>query len=147
MAYRDQIGTTRMVSISGRVTKGLPVMPEHHLHDVSVELAAKENNGDFLRLADPAEGLNFEIPAAAFLGWLDSAGTAIEFLKDLQRIAETEDGGPLLTYRVSWSHFEGVLAEREDAFATALKEKTQGWNALNLDEVFFDFFEKPSIGA
>lgn len=142
MATRDQINSTRPVSIYGSVIKNLSTMPQHPLHDVSMALATEQNNAAFLRLAQPVEGLHIEVPAAALLGWLDGAGLTSEFLRDLQCISQTKSGEPLLTAWVPWPRFEESLARAGGHLTGDLRVKVKDWREHRLDEVYFDFFKR-----
>jgi hypothetical protein len=137
-----RIDTTRPMMVHASVTRNLATMPSHPMHDISVRMAQQTQNPAFLRMADPVEGSDFSGPAAPFLEWLlNESNCAAEFFEDLQCISETDKGEPLLTTWLSASRFSAML---EDGLGVAvideLSARTKEWHALEMDEVYFDFY-------
>lgn len=140
----NRIDQDRPVGIYGSITRDLSKMPDDPMHEVAMKLAREQGNAAFLRMATPAEGAKIEVSARSFLGWLDGSGLAGEFLRDLQGMAETDKGEPLLTSWVSWSRFWAAVSSTKGTVSEAIRRQAEDWQSLGLDEVYFDFYEKPT---
>ena len=85
--------------------------------------------------------INFLVSSPSFIG---------DFDENLQCIAETKEGEPLLTGWLSLARFREILAEVErdpalaghpvQAVIAQLRAETQGWTEAEVDEVYFDGF-------
>lgn len=142
-----EIDQDRTVMLYGSITRDLSAMSKHPMHEIATKLAGETGNSAFTRLADPVRNAAIEIPAKDFLEWLEASGLSTEFLRDLQCMAQTDKGEPLLTSWVSWRRFWGAVAGSETPIAVTIKLQVEQWQGHGLDEVYFDFYTKADFCA
>lgn len=107
-----------------------------------MDLAQERLNPAFLRLHDPVEEASVEVSAGAFLVWLDvHPEWATPFYANLQSLAQTAAGEPLLTTWLPSAQFWGLLHEgRGTTIIDEILGRVRGWELLGLDEIFFDLY-------
>lgn len=137
-----KIDRQRPMRISGSVIRNLANMPHDPLHEIAMDLAQERIDPAFLRLSDTMEEACFEFSCSEFLSWIDTHPKWAEaFYSNLQSLAETAAGEPLLTTWLSVEKFWAMLVEGKGTpIVDEIQMRTQGWAMLGLDEVLFDVY-------
>jgi hypothetical protein len=78
----------------------------------------------------------------AFLQMVIASPQRILFDQNLQGLAQTADGFPLLSGWMKLSEFAGFVASLDDSpLSTRLNSLVSSWGELGAEEVFFDGFD------